>query len=285
MNYISVYNSIIYNRKSNAISGYTESHHIIPRSLGGDNSKDNLVNLSAREHFIAHLLLAKIHGGSMWAAAAFMSRPSVKSAMGVKVSARVYSMIKENDSKWRSEHYSGANNPFYGKTFTFEQRNKMLGKRPNVTGEKHHLFGKKRDPIVGQMISSMHTYNPFKIDVDLSIMNRIHSAIGITETVNSVGARLLVKTDALRLLGQYYRGFGMRRDDADYNGANNPNYGNGQAIAGDKNPMYGKQHKQSTRDKIAEKAKRRIECPHCKKCGSISNMKRWHFDNCKAITK
>ena len=31
------------------------------------------------------------------------------------------------------------------------------------------------------------------------------------------------------------------------------------------------------------KAKRKIECPHCTLIGSISNMKRWHFDNCKEL--
>jgi hypothetical protein len=41
------------------VQGYKELHHIVPRSLGGNNSKNNLVQLTAREHFIAHLLLAK----------------------------------------------------------------------------------------------------------------------------------------------------------------------------------------------------------------------------------
>jgi hypothetical protein len=42
---------------------YYESHHIIPRSLGGSNSKYNLVNLTAREHFICHKLLTKMTTG------------------------------------------------------------------------------------------------------------------------------------------------------------------------------------------------------------------------------
>ena len=42
---------------------YTERHHIVPRSLGGANTKDNLVNLSARQHFVAHLLLTKMTEG------------------------------------------------------------------------------------------------------------------------------------------------------------------------------------------------------------------------------
>lgn len=37
-----------------------EKHHVIPKSLGGDNSKENLVLLSYREHFLAHWILTKI---------------------------------------------------------------------------------------------------------------------------------------------------------------------------------------------------------------------------------
>lgn len=37
-----------------------EKHHIIPRSIGGDNSKQNLVLLTTREHMICHLLLTKM---------------------------------------------------------------------------------------------------------------------------------------------------------------------------------------------------------------------------------
>lgn len=38
---------------------YTERHHIIPKCLGGSNAKSNLATLTAREHFVAHLLLVK----------------------------------------------------------------------------------------------------------------------------------------------------------------------------------------------------------------------------------
>lgn len=37
-------------------------HHIIPRSLGGSDDKINLVLLTPREHFIAHLLLVRCVG-------------------------------------------------------------------------------------------------------------------------------------------------------------------------------------------------------------------------------
>lgn len=38
---------------------YHERHHIIPKCLGGTNEEDNLIDLFAREHFIAHKLLAE----------------------------------------------------------------------------------------------------------------------------------------------------------------------------------------------------------------------------------
>ena len=40
-----------------------ETHHIIPKSIGGSNDKDNLVVLTPKEHYIAHRLLAKCYTG------------------------------------------------------------------------------------------------------------------------------------------------------------------------------------------------------------------------------
>ena len=58
MNYQKIYDQLIQNRKNNRLSKkdcYCEEHHIIPLSEGGPDTKDNKVNLSAREHYIAHL--------------------------------------------------------------------------------------------------------------------------------------------------------------------------------------------------------------------------------------
>jgi len=48
------------------IDGYKEVHHIKPKSMGGTDDYWNLVQLTAREHFIAHCMLARIHGGTQW---------------------------------------------------------------------------------------------------------------------------------------------------------------------------------------------------------------------------
>jgi hypothetical protein len=58
--YTRAYFSIIRNRQANPVTGYTENHHIHPECLGGSNEKTNKVKLSAREHYLCHLLLTKM---------------------------------------------------------------------------------------------------------------------------------------------------------------------------------------------------------------------------------
>lgn len=74
MDYKRIYAEFIKDRreKEPLLSGYVERHHILPRSLGGGNESENLIRLTAEDHFFAHLCLAKIHGGKMWAPVAFM---------------------------------------------------------------------------------------------------------------------------------------------------------------------------------------------------------------------
>jgi hypothetical protein len=57
------YDKIISRARNRQLLGYYETHHIIPKSLGGDITQHNLVNLTAREHYICHLLLTKITRG------------------------------------------------------------------------------------------------------------------------------------------------------------------------------------------------------------------------------
>jgi hypothetical protein len=56
---------------------------------------------------------------------------------------------------------------------------------------------------------------------------------------------------------------------------------------GEKSPNYGKKFSEETKRKMSEarkgKPKPKTTCPHCGKEGSISNMKRYHFENCRHI--
>lgn len=63
--YTRIYFSIVENARLRVLpkDQYKETHHIVPRSMGGDNSSNNLVDLTAREHFICHKLLVRMTEG------------------------------------------------------------------------------------------------------------------------------------------------------------------------------------------------------------------------------
>ena len=99
------YNDIINNANNRIpLTCYIEKHHIIPKSLGGGDHKDNIVSLTAREHFICHWLLTKMTFGNqyykmLYAFHAMRIRPEKYSS---KITARAYSNLKEEFTKVRS---------------------------------------------------------------------------------------------------------------------------------------------------------------------------------------
>lgn len=111
MNHCATYESIINYRISNRPDGYVEWHHIVPKSLGGNDDGSNMVALTAREHYVCHKLLARIHGGKMWQALSLMSNPSVTSARGVRVTSRDYETAKIFCAIEKSKQSSGGGNP------------------------------------------------------------------------------------------------------------------------------------------------------------------------------
>jgi len=63
MNYIKIYTNLIKRATDRSVPKevYTELHHIVPKCMGGTDDQHNLVRLTGREHFVAHLLLVKIY--------------------------------------------------------------------------------------------------------------------------------------------------------------------------------------------------------------------------------
>jgi hypothetical protein len=113
MNYSLHYEKLVIKAKNRKLDTYKEIHHIVPKCLGGSNDKENLVELTAREHFIAHLLLLKIYPNkySLIKAVQMMCIHSNNQERSMN---RMYGWLKERFSKEMSMNQSGTGNSQFG---------------------------------------------------------------------------------------------------------------------------------------------------------------------------
>ena len=116
--YLFRYNRFIDSLRSQVIDGYCEEHHIVPRSHGGSDAKDNLIALTPRQHFVAHWMLWKAYGGNMGRAFFMMSNFGKYG----KVNSKTYAMAREDYSKQVKNQLTGK--PAQSK-FTEEHRAKL----------------------------------------------------------------------------------------------------------------------------------------------------------------
>lgn len=165
--YTRIYYSIISNAQSRTLpeSVYTEKHHIIPKSLGGSNAKDNLVALTAREHFICHWLLTKMVLGEQYHKMMFaLNRmlSCLQTQERYKITSRKFELIKIavaqinpfNDPLWQYTHRLQNH---CGKTRSIETKQKLKDtwtkNKESRTGLNHPLYGKHRSHETKQKIS------------------------------------------------------------------------------------------------------------------------------------
>lgn len=103
---------------------YYEKHHIVPRCLGGSDFADNLVLLTAREHFIAHLLLVKSLPGNSRLVKAAMMMSVCGSSTQRRTTNRVYEWLRKQHRDAMSESSKGSKNSQFGKSWIFDPGSK-----------------------------------------------------------------------------------------------------------------------------------------------------------------
>src|SRR3990167_5668512 len=91
MNYTAHYERLIERARGRVLTVYVESHHVLPRCMGGNDEAENIVELTGEEHYIAHQLLCKMypsHKGLIFAAVWMAKRASGNKAYGWLVRRR-----------------------------------------------------------------------------------------------------------------------------------------------------------------------------------------------------
>lgn len=188
MDYSKIYYNLIEHRKQNSLTGYVEQHHIIPKSLGGSDSPDNLVDLSAREHFIAHLLLTKMYSEGtpnyFKMIKAFMMMLTCKSESQERfLSSKKYETIRTEFAKAQSLSQTGSGNSQFGKNKSTELRNR-IGESVSKTlaekglGEKKKMKERRRFFLTEKREKQIDLYKKYYI---------LYEEIGFEEFVKQTG--------------------------------------------------------------------------------------------------
>lgn len=81
--------------KSIPVEGRVERHHIVPRSFGGSNKKENMISLPLRLHFLAHWLLWKAYRDGRMANAFW----TMACCHGAKLNSRTYATVRDTAAK------------------------------------------------------------------------------------------------------------------------------------------------------------------------------------------
>jgi len=155
MNYNKIYTSIVSSaklqdrrkfKKTNPEYVYYEKHHILPKCLGGNNDKENLVILTPKEHLICHLLLVKIYPSNVSLIRAAILLGSDR--YGNRINAKQYEWLRIRFSSFTSP-VKGQISKRKGKTFgpnrgrgrKIENTESYLGRTPWNKGIKTGVGG------------------------------------------------------------------------------------------------------------------------------------------------
>ena len=152
--YTTTYNAIVERARDREVNGYVERHHIIPKSLGGSNDDSNLVKLTAREHYICHLLLTKMltgkAKGKMVYAVMYLSC-SHKHLSGKKTirTSRIYETLAKARSKLVSKAKKGC---------TFPPRTNEMKERYSVSKR-----GNRNPRYIGSWVTPWGTFESSRL--------------------------------------------------------------------------------------------------------------------------
>lgn len=263
--YTKWYNNIIATAQSRVLPEeiYTESHHIIPRSLGGSNDKSNLVKLTAKEHRLAHILLPKMtidpnHTKSMWYAAWMILRTKNKDQIRTISKGKAYELAKTKIAEFSSQLHKG-------KIISEETKQKISAKtKGRISPNKDKPMSEEQK----QKLSVAHKGKFIAPETVVKILETRKNYKHSEETKKKIsagnkGKQVTISQETKQKISDSLKG--------------RPNANKGK-------PAFNKgiNHSSQTKEKIKLAALNRpkVKCPHCEKDVVSSMYARWHGNNC-----
>lgn len=229
-------------------------HHALPKALdmfpefkSFKEYEWNCINLSSRAHFIAHWMLWKAVGKSQ-AIAFYQMRHKDKQ----RLNSKSYSLLLEDFRK-------AAKNPDRIKKLSLSMKEAHKEKRCGMYNKTQSLHQK-------QTLSKLK--------------------LGVPMPKKSIEKRLTIMKEKVAngwsqpTKGKTYEDYYGKESASIRKNKIKENHHN---VSGKNNPMYGKEHKKTTKEKISQAAlsKEKTICEYCGVKSNAGNYKRWHGNNCK----
>ncbi len=262
---------------------YHERHHIIPKCMNGSNEKENLIDLYAREHFIAHKMLADENPDNdglilAYTCMAFIKRDDTER---YELTPEEYEEVRIIHAKTISRRHTGEGNPFYGKYHTEETKQKIVefnsGRvyseetrkkmSDSLSGENNPMFGKhwsqqqienmkqkmngENNPMFGispQERMNEETYKQWKVHLQESNKGKNNPMFGKHHTEESK-----IKISEAKKGVTHSEETKKKQSDAQIKRYANPEERKKQSqrMSGENHPLYGQHHSKETKQKIS----------------------------------
>lgn len=290
--YTKIYYSLINRAKIRVlpIDTYKEKHHIIPQSFfksksktgwinGDHNAIENLVYLTAREHFICHLLLVRMtknnaHLKMTYALKRFVYAKKHKQF----INSRLYEYIRQVNS-----------NAMKGRPCSQETREKIrqgnLNRLPpsEETRRKLSEAAKRRKgftPEGLQNVINAHKGKPVSDETKQKLRNaRQRQVERQGGTMTAAAREKLSKAAKGRILSDDHK----QKIAESHKGKIISEETRQKMRQNAKNRTHSSETKTMLSLLAKGKPKKQLTCPHCSMSGGEPQMKRWHFDKCKSL--
>lgn len=270
--YTKIYQKIISRAKGRTLTGYCESHHIIPKSLGGSNQKENLVKLTAREHFICHLLLTKMYENKnkdkMIHAAWAMTTLENKNQERYKINSKSYEILRKQYAEIRSKQLK--NGP--GRKHSEETKKKLSeahkGKKRGPMSEESKQ--KLSESLKGKNLGKKRTKEQ-RLSISMSLTGRkgVNHSEETKQKLREINLGKIKGPHTEKhkqKISQALKGVPKKRE----------------SVEKQRLKVKGRTPGANERERYLKAMEEgKSTCPYCNKTTTKGNYNRWHGDNCK----
>lgn len=245
MDHCRAYDQIIALAKARAApDGYTERHHVVPKSMGGTNAKANIVRLTGREHFVAHRLLAKIHPTTGMVHAVYLMACIDRRHGRYRVTARTYETLRIAHAARTSRNE------------TLREINSRLHRKPQ--SEQH-----KKNRVDARKANGQPWHSP-ETGKKIAVSNAKPRGPAGRKTPQQMIAHMA--------------GVAHRKENGSYIISDATRQ---RMTEANRRPRNKRGLTEVEMERLRIHANTEVVCPHCGKCGHRIVMGRWHFDKCK----